>query len=60
MALKQLNLRIDEMRLEKIKHIAAYEERSLTKHILVLIRKNIQEFERKFGVIQLEAENGLL
>jgi len=53
MAFKHISIRIDEERLEKIKYVAEYEERSLNRHILILIRKNIQEFERKLGKIEL-------
>ena len=56
MGLKQLTLRIDKERLDKLKYVAAYEERSVGKHVLVLIRKNIQEFERRYGRIELETE----
>ena len=54
MEMKSVAIHIDSVRLCKIRYIAEFEERSLNRHVLILIRKNIQEFERKFGKIELE------
>ena len=53
MSFKHVSLRIDEKRLEKLKYVAEYEGRSLNQHVLILIRKNIQEFERRLGKIEV-------
>lgn len=55
MAFKNLSIRIDEDRLEKLKYVAEYEGRSLNRHVLILIRKNIEEFERKLGKIEFNS-----
>jgi len=54
MGFKNMSIRIDAERLEKLKYIAAYEERSVNRHLLILIRKNIEEFERKLGKINVK------
>ena len=55
MAFKNLSIRIDENRLKKLKYVAGYEGRSLNRHVLILIRKNIEEFERKIEKIEFDS-----
>ena len=38
--------------LEKLGYVADYEGRSVNSHVLVLIRRNIKQFEEKFGPIE--------
>ena len=52
MAIKSVSIRIDEELLNELHRVADYEGRSLNSHILVLIRENIQAFERKHGEIE--------
>ena len=52
MATKSLSIRIEEEMLEKLSFVADYEGRSINSHILVLIRKDIQEFEKQHGKIE--------
>ena len=52
-------LKIDNIRLEKIRYIAEYEQRpSLNNLILVLIKKYIKQHERKNGEIIIEELEG--
>ena len=51
MAIKSVSIRIEEEMLEKLAHVADYEGRSLNSHILVLIRNDIQAFEKQHGPI---------
>ena len=51
MAVKSVSIRIEEEMLKKIAYIADYEGRSVNSHVLVLIRKAIQEFEKENGKI---------
>jgi len=51
MAIKSVSIRIEEAMLEKIGHVADYEGRSVNSHILVLIRENIEKFEKEHGLI---------
>ena len=51
MAIKSVSIRIEEEMLKKLGFVADYEGRSLNSHILVLIRENIQAFEREHGEI---------
>lgn len=51
MAIKNLSLRIDEEMLNKLHYIAGYEGRSANSEILILIRNEIERYERKFGEI---------
>ena len=46
MAVKSISIRIEEEMLYKLGMVAEYEGRSVNSHILVLIRENIQAFER--------------
>ena len=52
MAIKSVSIRIEEEMLDKIAYIADYEGRSVNSHVLVLIRENIQAFEKEHGVIE--------
>ena len=52
MAIKSVSIRIEEEMLEKLSFVADYEGRSINSHILVLIRKDIQEFEKQHGKIE--------
>ena len=51
MAIKSVSIRIEEEMLEKLGFVADYEGRSVTSHILVLIRENIKKFEEQNGEI---------
>ena len=51
MAIKSVSIRIEEEMLNKISYIADYEGRSVNSQVLVLIRKNIKEFEDSNGTI---------
>ena len=51
MAVKSVSIRIEEEMLKKIGYVADFEGRSVNSHILVLIRENIEAFEKKFGKI---------
>ncbi|MGN0634086.1 MAG: Arc family DNA-binding protein [Oscillospiraceae bacterium] len=52
MAIKSVSIRIEEEMLDKIGYVADYEGRSVNSHILVLIRQNIEEFEKTHGKIE--------
>lgn len=52
MAIKSVSIRIEEEMLRKAAYVADYEGRSVNSHILVLVRKNIQEFEAVHGRIE--------
>lgn len=49
--LKHVSVRIDEELLEKLHIVSDYEGRSINKHILVLIRKSIEQYEKEHGKI---------
>ena len=51
MAIKSVSIRIEEEMLNKIGYVADYEGRSVNSHVLVLIRKNIKNFEEEHGSI---------
>ena len=51
MAIKSVSIRIEEEMLQKLGYVADYEGRSVNSHILVLIRENIQQFEKQNGEI---------
>ncbi len=53
MAIKSLSVRIDEKMLNKIHVIADYEGRSANSQILILIRDNIEKFEKEHGEIKV-------
>ena len=52
MAIKSVSIRIEEEMLRKAAYVADYEGRSVNSHILVLVRKSIQEFEAVHGMIE--------
>lgn len=52
MAIKSVSIRIEEEMLAKLGFVADYEGRSVNSHVLVLIRENIQAFEREHGGIE--------
>ena len=47
-----MSIRIEEEMLEKIGYVADFEGRSVNSHVLVLIRENIEAFEKKYGKIE--------
>lgn len=51
MAIKNISIRIEEEKLQKIGYIADYEGRSVNSQVLVLIRENIRRFEEENGPI---------
>ena len=52
MAVKSVSIRIEEEMLRRIGYVADFEGRSINSHILVLIRENIEAFEKKYGKIE--------
>lgn len=52
MAVKSVSIRIEEEMLKKIGYVADFEGRSINSHILVLVRENIEAFEKKYGKIE--------
>ena len=53
---KHFSIRVDEETLEKFRFIAKYDGRSLSGQITYLIHKNIREFEKEQGAIELPGE----
>ena len=53
MPIKSLSIRIETETLDKLHYIADYEERSANGQVLILIRKNIDDFEKEHGKIQV-------
>ena len=51
MSVKSVSIRMEEEMLKKLAYVADYEGRSVYSHVLVLIRQNIQSFEREHGAI---------
>ena len=51
--LSKFTLRIDSDLLQKFRFIAEYNARSANREIELLIRKHIQDFEKKQGKIEL-------
>ncbi len=49
---KHVSVRIDEDLLEKPHVVSDYEGRSINRHILVLIRKDIERYEKEHGKIE--------
>ena len=47
-----MSIRIEEEMLKKIGYVADFEGRSVNSHVLVLIRENIEAFEKKYGKIE--------
>ena len=52
MAVKSVSIRIEQEMLDKIGFVADYEGRSVNSHVLVLIRENIEAFEKAHGRIE--------
>ena len=48
---RHLGLKIDAQVCEKLRYIARGEGRSLSGHILCLLRRQVQAYERKYGPI---------
>lgn len=53
MAIKSLSIRIDEDLLHKLHVMAEYEGRSANSEIIVLIRRELEKYEEKHGVIEI-------
>lgn len=51
MEVKSVSIRISKEMLDKISYVADYEGRSVNSHVLVLVRKDIAEFEKAHGKI---------
>ena len=51
MAIKSVSIRIEEEMLRKLGYVTDYEGRSINSHVLVLIRRNLQEFEAAHGPV---------
>ena len=49
---KHVSVRIDDELLEKLHVVCDYEGRSINRHILVLIRKDIEKYEKEHGKIE--------
>jgi len=52
LAVKNISLLIEEEMLNNISFIAAYHERSVSRHILLLVRESIERFEEQHGKIE--------
>ena len=52
MMAKHISVRIEEELLEKLHVVSDYEGRSINRHILVLIRKDIEKYEAEHGRIE--------
>ncbi len=52
--MKNLSVRIDEAMLDKLHVIADYEGRSANSEILILIRNEIEKYEKQHGVIDFK------
>ena len=53
MGIKTLSVRLDEELLQKLRIVAAYEERSLNGQVLMIIKQRIAQYEAKHGEIEL-------
>ena len=51
---KHLSIRMDEELHDKIQYIASYNDRSMSRQILNLMRDCVRDFEKEHGVIQPE------
>lgn len=51
MNVKGVTIRFSQEMLDKIAYIADYEGRSINSHVLVLVRENIEKFEKEHGSI---------
>lgn len=52
--MKSLSVRIDEETLHKLHVVADYEGRSANGHIIKLIRDSIEQYEAKYGPIEIK------
>ena len=57
MAIKSLSIRIDEELLNKLHVVSDYEGRSANSEIIVLIRREVEKYEEKHGIIDLGKKN---
>ena len=53
MAIKSISIRIDEQLLHKLHIVANYEGRSANSEILVLVRREIENYEKEHGEINI-------
>ncbi|NLW78995.1 MAG: Arc family DNA-binding protein [Ruminococcaceae bacterium] len=53
-AIPRYTLRIDAALLEKLRFIAAYNDRSANKELERMIRKHVEAFEKEHGVIKTD------
>lgn len=53
---KHIGLRIDDELHFKLKYIASFENRSINREIIYLIRKYIAEYEKANGPIEIKDE----
>ena len=53
---KHLGIEVEQELHRKLKFIARYEGRSINGQVIHLIRQNIREFEKEFGIIPEETE----
>ena len=51
MPIKSISIRVDSETLDKLHYVASYEGRSANGEVNVLIRRLIEDFERKHGEI---------
>ena len=51
---RHLGLRIEPKLLYKLQYIAKYEDRSINKEVISLIRKEVERFEKEHGEIKTE------
>ena len=54
--MKHMSLRIDDELLRRFDYVAKYDDRSMNRMLLQMIRKRIAEFEEEHGPIILEEE----
>jgi len=55
---RHLSLRIEEPLLRRFEYVAKYDDRSMNRMLLSLIRKCIRDFEEEHGPIPENEENG--
>ena len=53
-SLPQFTIRIDPLLLKKIRYVAEYNARSANREVETLIKKHIEEFEKKHGEITFD------
>lgn len=58
MAMKSLSIRIDEKTLHKLHVVSDYEGRSANSQINILIRDCIEQYEEKYGEIDVSPWKG--